>query len=216
MTGRNELAARRPLKSRASFWAGGLSRVLVRSGVSANMISVLSVLFAAAAAAVLLLVGMGMATHLWMIAAALLIQARLVCNLMDGMVAIEGGKKSATGDLYNEVPDRVADVLILATLGFCAWLQPWGAHLGWLASTLAVMTACIRMQGASLTGKHNFRGPMAKPHRMALVTGVCMVTALLPDRLDWVFWGLLAMVAGEVVTVARRLCGIAALLRERS
>jgi uncharacterized protein (DUF1778 family) len=41
---------------------------------------------------------------------------------------------------------------ILAGAGFCALTQPWGIHLGWLAAELAVMTACIRMQGAALTG----------------------------------------------------------------
>lgn len=207
-----ELAGRRPLKSRTSAWAGGLSRVLVKSGVSANMISVFSVVFALGAGAALLGVGEGWWPRLWLLAAGG-VQLRLVCNLMDGMVAIEGGKKSATGDLFNEVPDRIADVAILAGAGFCAWAQPWGIHLGWLAAAGAVMTACIRMQGAALTGKHDFRGPMAKPHRMALITSACVVGAVLPELADWFLWALTLMVAGETVTLARRLCGIAAILK---
>jgi phosphatidylglycerophosphate synthase len=150
---------------------------------------------------------------MWLLAAAGCVQLRLVCNLMDGMVAIEGGKKSATGDLFNEVPDRIADVVILAGAGFCAFSQPWGIHLGWLAAALAVMTACIRMQGAALTGKHDFRGPMAKPHRMALITSVCVIGAFLPDVTDWFLWALVVMVAGEIITLARRLCGIAAIMK---
>lgn len=216
MTNTNDSGARRPLKSRATAWAGVLSRALVRSGVSANLISVFSIVFSAGAATGLLAVGIGGASPLWLLAVAALIQLRLLCNLMDGMVAIEGGRKSATGDLFNEVPDRIADVLILAALGLCAATQPWGVHLGWLAATLAVMTACIRMQGAALTGRHDFCGPMAKPHRMALATGTCVVAALLPESLDWIFWALVAMVVGEVVTVARRLSGIGAFLRGRS
>jgi len=212
----DELTARRPLKSRASAWAGGLSRALIRSGVSANMISVFSVVFSMAAAAVLIMVGTMQANPFWLLATAGLIQARLLCNLMDGMVAIEGGKKSATGDLYNEVPDRIADVMILAALGLCALKQPWGVHLGWLAAALAVMTAYVRMQGATLTGKHDFRGPMAKPHRMALVTGTCVLGAFLPDVTDWFFWALVILVAGEIVTIARRLSGVAAMLKNRS
>ncbi len=129
------------------------------------------------------------------------------------MVAIEGGKKSATGDLFNEVPDRIADVAILAGLGLCASTQPWGIHLGWLAAALAVMTAYIRMQGAVLTGKHDFRGPMAKPHRMALVTGVCVVSAVFPALTDWILWALMVMVLGELITVWRRLVGISSLLK---
>ncbi|MEP2776018.1 MAG: CDP-alcohol phosphatidyltransferase family protein [Luteolibacter sp.] len=206
-------SARRPLKSRASAWAGWLSGVLVRSGISANSISVCSVVFSLAAGAVLLCVGQGLLNTWGFLAAAVLIQLRLICNLMDGMVAIEGGKKSAVGDLYNEVPDRIADVAILGGFGFCAIGQPWGMHLGWLAASLAVMTAYVRMQGASLTGKHDFRGPMAKPQRMALVTGTCVVAAFLPAAIDWVFWALTLMIMGEVATLYRRLAGISAILR---
>ncbi len=208
-----ELAGRRPLKSRASAWAGGLSRGLVRSGISANMISVFSVVFAVGAGAVLVGVGEGWWPRLWLLAAAVCVQLRLVCNLMDGMVAIEGGKKSVTGNLFNEVPDRIADVAILAGAGFCAFAQPWGIHLGWLAAAGAVMTACIRMQGATLTGKHDFRGPMAKPHRMALITAMCVVGAFVPEVTDWFLWALALMVVGETVTLARRLMGIAAILK---
>ncbi len=58
------------------------------------------------------------ATLLWL-GAALGIQLRLVCNLIDGMVAIEGGMKSPVGGLYNEVPDRIADPLLLIAAGYC-------------------------------------------------------------------------------------------------
>lgn len=211
-----DLAGRRPLKSRATAWAVHLSRFLARVGASPNGISVLSVVFALGACALLAGVGLAVLPRLWLLAAAAGIQLRLVCNLMDGMVAIEGGKKSATGDLFNEVPDRIADVAILAGAGFCAWCQPWGTHLGWLAAALAVMTACIRMQGAALTGKHDFRGPMAKPHRMALITATCVTGAFLPGLADWFLWALALMVVGETVTLWRRLAGIASALKSES
>lgn len=202
------------MKSRASVWAGKLSCLLVHSGVSANLISIFSVFFAMGAGALLVLVSLGNLSHIWLIAVALLIQARLIGNLMDGMVAIEGGKKSATGDLFNEVPDRVADVVILAAMGFCADFQPWGIHLGWMAAALAVMTAYVRMQGALLTGKHDFRGPMAKPHRMALVTVACIGGSVAPELIDWLFVALVIMVIGEMITVCRRLKGISAILHQ--
>ena len=47
-------------------------------------------------------------------------QSRLLCNLFDGMVAIEGGKKSANGDLYNDMPDRFADALFIIPVGYVA------------------------------------------------------------------------------------------------
>jgi phosphatidylglycerophosphate synthase len=45
------------------------------------------------------------------VATAACIQLRLLCNLLDCMVAIEGGKSAPTGALFNEMPDRFADPL---------------------------------------------------------------------------------------------------------
>ena len=216
MDGDVDIAARRPLKSRASSWAGWLSRALVGTGVSANTISVFSVVFSLGAGLLLACVGTGVISHWYLLGAAALVQLRLVCNLMDGMVAIEGGKKSLTGDLFNEVPDRIADVAILAGFGLCSWFQPWGMHLGWLAAALAVMTAYIRMQGAVLTGKHDFRGPMAKPQRMALVTVVCVVGAPLAGVFDWFLWASALIVLGEIITIFRRLSRISTILKAKA
>lgn len=94
------------------------------------------------------------------------IQLRLLCNLFDGMVAIEGGKQSAVGSLYNEFPDRVADSLLIVGLGYAIGQS----DLGWFAALVAALTAYIRVFGGSLGLKQNFMGPMAKQHRMAVMT----------------------------------------------
>jgi hypothetical protein len=80
----------------------------------AQQISASSVAFAAAGAALLAL----RPDAVGLIGCALAVQARLVCNLLDGMVAIEGGKKSAVGSLYSEFPDRIADSLLIVALGY--------------------------------------------------------------------------------------------------
>ena len=211
------LSARRPLKSRSTGWARALARLLLRLGARPNGVSVASVAFAGAAAACFVVWGTA-SPGAWLGAAAG-VQLRLLCNLMDGMLAVEGGLKSPSGDLYNEVPDRLADVLILAALG-----QTTGSAaaewLGWLAACGALMTACVRMHGAALTGSHDFRGPQAKPHRMALVTGLCLVmaggSAVGLNLYGWVEGALLAMVLGIVVTLVRRLRGLSRALHERA
>jgi hypothetical protein len=40
------------------------------------------------------------------------------------------------------------------------------------------MTAYIRTLAASMGAPVNFQGPMAKQHRMALLTAACVITAL--------------------------------------
>ena len=95
-----------------------------------------------------------------------------VVNLLDGMVAIEHGKQSQLGVLYNELPDRVSDSVLFVALGYASDL-PW---LGWLGALLAALTAYIRVFGAALGFAQDFRGPMAKQHRMAALTAGCLIS----------------------------------------
>lgn len=147
------------------------------------------------------------------VAGAAMIQLRLLCNLMDGMVAIEGGKKSATGDLWNEIPDRLADTIFLVSAGWAiGW--PW---VGALAAWASVMTAYVRAMGAALTGAHDFCGSCAKPHRMAVLTIASLMTATDPlwngDAL-WIKTGLTFIAVGTLHTIVRRTTRLAAKLKE--
>ena len=92
------------------------------------------------------------------IATAACVQLRLLCNLLDGMVAIEGGKSTSTGALFNEIPDRIADPLFLVPLGYAVGYW-W---LGWLAALLAVLTAYVRVLGGALGQQQDFGGLLPK------------------------------------------------------
>lgn len=160
---------RRPLKTRSAGWAQGLAAALARTAITPNQISVLSVLFAVAGALLLWY----WPTPIGLALVALCVQLRLLCNLLDGMVAVEGGKGSPVGVLYNELPDRLADALFLVPLGHVAGL-PW---LGWLCALLAAWTAYVRVTGASHGLAQDFRGPLAKPQRMFVMTVACLAAA---------------------------------------
>jgi phosphatidylglycerophosphate synthase len=139
--------------------------------------------------------------------AATLIQVRLLANLMDGMVAIEGRRRSVTGELFNEIPDRVADTLLLVGAGYAVTWVSWGEALGWAAATAAVLTAYVRVLGGALAVTQHFCGPMAKPHRMALLTLACLlsmveVAAGYEGRVLAVALALIAL--GSLLTFARR------------
>jgi phosphatidylglycerophosphate synthase len=159
--------ARRPLASRSTRWAAFLSTAAVRAGLTADGLSILSLVVAAGGAAALIFL-----PRPWnLLGCAAGIQLRLLCNLLDGMVAIEGGKKSKVGVLYNEVPDRVADSLFLVTLGYAIG-TPW---VGWLAALAAAVTAYIRVLGGTFGLAQDFRGPLAKQHRMFVMTLGCLL-----------------------------------------
>jgi phosphatidylglycerophosphate synthase len=166
---------RRPIKARSAGWAQSMAQFLARSGVSPNQISAASVVVAAMGAGALL----WLPAVVGLIACAIAIQLRLICNLLDGMVAIEGSKKSALGQLYNEFPDRIADSIFIVTLGYFI-AMPW---LGWLGALAAALTAYVRVFGGSIGLAQDFRGPMAKQHRMAVMTIACIVGAI-----EWYFW----------------------------
>jgi phosphatidylglycerophosphate synthase len=133
---------------------------------------VLSVLFAAIGG---LLIYFGDGWPAWLVAAAC-VQLRLICNLLDGMVAIEGGRKSRVGAIYNEFPDRIADTLFLVPLGYAAGV-PW---LGWACALLAALTAYVRVFGGALGLAQDFGGVMAKQRRMAALTLGLVVQAIAP------------------------------------
>jgi phosphatidylglycerophosphate synthase len=200
---------RRPLASRDTGWARGIAAALARSSITPNQISVASVLFAGIGAALLAL----WPSPLGLLFAAVCIQLRLLCNLFDGMVAIEGGKQSAVGALYNEFPDRLADSLLIVALGH-ACQQPW---LGWAGALAAALTAYVRQTGAGLGFGHDFRGPMAKQQRMFVLTLGCVLGA----AEAWWRGGHLvllgtaaAIAAGSVLTCFTRTRALAMRLRE--
>jgi len=203
-------ANRRPIAARSNALIQRIAAALVRSGISPNAISVVSIAFAAGGAAALLY--LPSPWNAWLCAAGIVL--RLLCNLFDGMVAVEGGRQTPTGALYNEVPDRIADSLFIVALGVAAG-QPW---LGWLGALLAALTAYIRTLGGAQGLTQDFRGPMAKPHRMWLMVLACLLAPLELHFLHsgYALLGAAAVVAaGSALTCFTRLRAIALQLEAR-
>jgi phosphatidylglycerophosphate synthase len=215
-------AARRPLASRGKPWSWALARRLTAWRVSPNLISGSSAVFTGLAGACFILaprssLGAGILLY---VGAAAGIQLRLLANLMDGMVAVEGGLGSKTGELWNDLPDRFADALVFVGAGYGLPGVWHGTVLGWMAAVAAIITAYVRVLGVASGTPQHFEGPMAKPHRMATMTGAALLAAvLLGVDVLWsvrvVALGLILIIAGCGVTILRRLSRIAAELHAR-
>lgn len=139
----------------------------------------------------------------FLVLAALFCQLRLLCNLFDGMVAVEGGKGEPDGPFWNEFPDRVADILIFAGAGYGIGMP----GLGWSAAAFAVLTAYVRELGRATGHESDFRGPMAKQHRMAVITFAALLSVLEPlwqGRNEILMIALAVIAVGAAVTAARR------------
>lgn len=196
---------RRPIATRDAGWVRRWAASLAARGVSPNRISQASILCAAlAGGAFWASADMGpVAGALLLILGAAFCQARLMCNLLDGLVAVEGGLRAPDGPFWNEAPDRAADILILVGFGLAAG-QP---ALGWAAAAMAVLTAYLRELGRAEGMAPDFSGPLAKPQRMALVTGGAVIAAIEPlvtettMAMSAVLW---LLILGTAATALRR------------
>lgn len=209
-------ADRRPIAARNLGVTQRMAAALVARGASPNGISVAGMVAGLGA-------GLAFAAVAWLPAAAatpllllgaLLVQARLMANLLDGMVAIGRGVASPVGELYNEVPDRVSDTAVLMGLGVAAG----SLALGIGAALAAMLTAYIRTTAKAAGAPMDFAGPMAKQHRMALATGLAVWCAVIPGELGGpaAVWAVLVVITlGSVFTAWRRLARAAAALEAK-
>ena len=204
---------RRPIAARSHGWSQAAANVLIRAEASPNAISIAGMLAAIAAGVCFAFAPRvaGIASiALWLLAA-LLMQARLVANMLDGMVALGRGVASPVGELFNDVPDRVSDSAVLIGVGCAAG----DLALGIGAALAAMATAYVRALGRSIGAPSEFCGPMAKQHRMAALTVLAVMECFTPVRwtmtiAEWCLWIILVL---SLVTTIRRLARTAAHLR---
>ncbi len=212
---------RRPIRSREWNFSRRTAGWLARRGVTANRISASGMVCGVLAGLALALTARPGWERWGFLAAAALMQLRLQANMLDGMVALATHTASPVGELYNEVPDRVADTAIFLGAGAAAGSRPM---LGALTACVALFVAYVRAEGKVAGAAQQFCGPMAKQQRMATVTVVSLFCGLAPQT-----WqprvsvgghdcGLMAgalglIIAGGIWTALRRLRRIAWQLR---
>jgi len=147
---------------------------------------------------------------------------RLWLNMLDGMVALASGTASRTGELANELPDRISDILIFVGVAHSHLCHPLSGY--WVA-IFAVLVAYVGTLGQAVGVQREFSGLMAKPWRMvALSVGACITLALLwftagdiryrgLTVLDWTH---LVIIAGCLQTLALRLVRIVRALQQEA
>jgi phosphatidylglycerophosphate synthase len=206
---------RRPIATRNRKWAQAATIWLASRNVSPNAISIAGMCACIVAGIALAATSTTDYRILWLIAA-LGAQLRLIANMLDGMVAIASRRTSKTGELYNEVPDRISDAAVFIGAGFA-----WGGNvtLGYIATILAIFTAYVRAAGKIAGAPNEFCGPMAKQHRMLVVTLICVYAAITPrswqvitfndSQIGLMTLGLVVIAAGCLITVIRRVARIA-------
>lgn len=211
-------SARRPIADMFRRTAGAAVRGCVSRDVHPDTVSYASIVASAAAGICF------WRSDVWpwlLIPAVAFCYLRLWLNMLDGMVALASGKASLRGELLNELPDRISDVLIFvgaAHSGLCHVLG------GYWAAIFALLTAYVGMFGQALGVKRQFAGVMAKPWRMVVLhIGAWITLGIIwfgdgdyhwgsLTVLDWTY---LVVVLGCIQTIAVRLKRILAGLDAR-
>jgi phosphatidylglycerophosphate synthase len=210
---------RRPIATRNRKWAQDATAWLASRDISPDAISIAGMCACIIGGVALGLTSIVDYRILWIIGA-LGAQLRLTANMLDGMVAIASSRTSKTGELYNEVPDRLSDAAVFVGAGYA-----WGGNvtLGYVATILAIFTAYVRAAGKIAGAPNEFCGPMAKQHRMLVITLTCAYAAITPrswqmitfnnSQIGLMTLGLVVIVVGCVITVIRRVGRIAHALK---
>ena len=204
---------RRPLFLREQDWIRSLTRMCVKANISPNAISILGLVVSLLAGAAFALTSVfpGGMRLLWL-AGVVLLPVRVLANTLDGMVAVEWHRGSPTGILYNEGLDRLADVAIFIGAGYSQGADP---VLGYLTACMALFIAYIRTLVSKAGAPADFRGPMAKGHRMVTLFLASTYCAIIPTSFQPSWgpqgsWGMMAIAltiifVGGIITCVRRL-----------
>lgn len=214
-----EPTSRRPIANAFRRTAQGATRFCVRGQIHPDTISYLSVVAASLAAVCFWKSGQ----NPWLLfLAPLFCYVRLWCNMLDGMVALASGKASWRGEILNDLPDRISDVLIFAGAAHSGWMNP---IIGYWAAIFALLTAYAGMFGQAVGVQREFSGWMSKPWRMvALHAGAWLTLGCVRWNdgsirfagLTVLDWACLIVIAGCLQTMINRLRRIMAALRARS
>lgn len=212
--------ARRPLSLLDRVEFQRLARRMSDAGIRPNTVSIASVV-SIVAGAILLILSPRLRpwpAALCLFAFPLFVLLCSICNLIDGMIAVEEGRRTASGEIYNDFPDRISDPLMFIAAGYAALDPQWGIPLGWGAALASVLVAYTRMLGGAAGAGQYFIGPMAKTHRMLVISVACLGAGI--ERIvvggSWsLIVGLGIVIAGCIVTIVRRLGRIVAELETR-
>lgn len=217
----NKAGSRRPIGTIFRRTAEAATNKCVRLGVSPDAISYSSILAALIAAFCFWKSG----EVAWLlIVAPLFCYLRLWLNMLDGMVALAAGKASRRGEIVNDLPDRISDVIIFVGVAHSGLMN---AVIGYWAAIFSLLTAYVGVLGQAIGGQREFGGMMSKPWRMVALSLGAWTTYVwmwwnsqttggregFPSILDWTCF---VIIAGCSQTIMIRLKRIMAALQDEA
>ncbi|MEP6821538.1 MAG: CDP-alcohol phosphatidyltransferase family protein [Chthoniobacterales bacterium] len=202
-----EPTSRRPIADIFRGTARSATDLCVRWEIHPDAISYSSMLFAFAAA---ICFWRADANAWLLLIAPLFCYLRLWCNMLDGMVALASGQASLRGEILNDLPDRVSDVIIFVGVAHSGLVIPF---LAYWAAICALLTAYVGVLGQAVGVRREFGGLMSKPWRMVMlhfgawITFICLWqnVATRFGMLTILDWTCALVIVGCLQTIAVRL-----------
>jgi phosphatidylglycerophosphate synthase len=193
--------------------ADAATRFCVRNGIHPDAISYLSILAAIAAGFCFWKSGQ---IRWLLIVVPFFCFLRLWFNMLDGMVAVAANKASRRGEILNDLPDRISDIIILVGVAHSGLMNPL---IGYWAAIFAVLTAYVGLFGQAVGAQREFGGMMSKPWRMVTLS-IGAWTTFFPDTISFgsftiLDWTCLIVIAGCFETIVVRLKRIMAALQDK-
>src|SRR5665647_117133 len=151
-----------------------LARTLYRLGVSANQLSLLSVISAIVA-------GAAFCVHVLPLAI-VAIACNALFDALDGCLARSSNSESRQGDLIDHVLDRYSDIFIFGGItigGYVAW------QIGLIAIVGVLMTSYLGTQAQALGIGRNYSGLLGRADRLVLVFFVTLLSLGVPETIIW-------------------------------
>lgn len=165
------------------WWLAGMRALagpLARRGVAPDVVTFLGLWFATA---VLLVSSAG---GRWLLVAAVLLVAGSVADGLDGTVAVLCGRDSRWGGVLDAMVDRVADVLLVASLAVVAWragVPPVRAGGSGAAAVVGLfLLEYLRARAGQAGGHLQVVTVGERPARLVLVGVALWSGGLLPER----------------------------------
>jgi phosphatidylglycerophosphate synthase len=208
-----QASSRRPIAAVFRRTGDAATRFCVRHGIHPDAISYLSIVAALIAAICFWKSG----GRRWLlIVAPLLCYVRLWLNMLDGLVAFAAGKASRRGEILNDLPDRISDVVIFVGVAHSGLMNPL---IGYWAAIFSVLTSYVGLFGQALRVQRQFGGIMSKPWRMVALNAGAWVTFFLVPQSFATFtvldWTCVVIIAGCVETIVVRLKRITVALQDK-
>ena len=159
-------------------------RLLIRMGVTPNMVTTIGLLGNLAAAAILSWAGImaqadGSPHYAMVTLAGAVIIVFSTFDLLDGQVARLGGMVSRFGALYDSVLDRYCELFTLGGIAFYMMMvgYPIGALITFLALVGSIMVSYVRAraEGVGLECKVGF---MQRPERVVVTAIGCLACGI--------------------------------------